>query len=114
MAFPTLYRKSGDVREPVDATLTRPDTSGAVDISSASAVTIYAQDPSGTLELNGVSATMTTDGTDGAVEYDVTSGDFEATGEYDVEWEVDWDGAGDTERFPKKNYQHVQVTAELA
>lgn len=114
MAFPTRYRKSGDIRPPVDATLERPSESGVVDVSGASAITLYATDSGGTLELDGVSAAMTGDGTDGEVEYSVSSGDFAVDGEYDVEWEVDWDGAGDTERFPKKDYQTVHVTTELS
>jgi len=114
MAFPTYYRKSGDVSPIIQATLTRPEESGAVDISGASGVSIYAKDDSGTLELNGATASLTGDGTDGEVEYDPSSGDFDVEGEYKIEWEVDWDGAGDVERFPKKDYQIVHVSAELA
>jgi hypothetical protein len=110
----TTYRKSGDIRPPINATLTRPEDGSAVDISGSSAITIYARDPDGTLELTGATAAMVSDGTDGAVEYTVSSGDFAVSGEYDVEWEVDWDGAGDTERFPKKNYQTVKVSDELS
>lgn len=114
MAFDTSYRKSGDVSPALTATITRPEESGNVDLTGANSVTLYARAPDETMEITDASATIVT-AADGTVSYTVGASEFDATGEYEVEWKVYWVGDdSDSERYPKKDYQQVHVTAELA
>jgi len=65
----------------VRITITFVDVNGtAIDISSATTRQILARMPR-TRTLSTFSATFLTDGTDGAIYYDTTSGDFDETGD---------------------------------
>jgi hypothetical protein len=114
MAFDTTYRKAGDIRPPLEATITRPEESGDVDLTNADSVTLFATAPDGTLEIDNAAATIET-AADGTVSYAVGSNELDAEGEYTIEWKVYWSGDDtDSERFPKKNYQNTHVSAELS
>ena len=62
------------------------DDGSAVDISSASSLTIFIKQPSGTiLERTGV---LDTDGTDGKMYYLTVLGDLNASGNYKIQGQV--------------------------
>lgn len=105
----TQYRKADDTEEPIPYTIERGDS--AVDLTDASGVAVYAEAPDNTLALNGVAATIVT-AAEGEVEYKPAAGELVQDGTHNVEWEVTWTD-GDTERFPKKGYQHVVVDPTL-
>jgi len=114
MTFETTYRKSGDIRPPLEATISRPEDSGPVDLTNASSVSVYARAPDGTMEITDAAATID-DAANGAVSYSAGSGELAVAGEYQIEWKVYWAGDDtDSERFPKKNYQNAKVQTELS
>jgi nitrogen fixation protein FixH len=103
-------RKSGDDETAVPYTLTDRDGT-AIDVSSVTAVRIDADAPDDTAELSGASMTVT-DGANGTVEYDVQSGDFAATGDYAVDFEIEY-GDGSTQIVPHDGVEKLTVTDQI-
>lgn len=85
------------------------DTS--VDLTTASAVTLYVQAPDGTMAVSNVAVTV--DDAD-TVSYQFAAADLSQTGGHDAEFHVDVDGVGAVETLPKNGYYDVQVFDDLA
>lgn len=83
-------RKPGDDETAITYTL-RDRDGNAIDLSTVNGVTIWADAPDESAELSGASVTIT-DAANGVVEYDVQSGDFAATGDYAVEFVIEYSG----------------------
>ena len=110
MTATTHYRKPSDDHSKWTYTLTDRD-GNTIDVSSVTAVRIYADAPDGTAELSGASMTVT-DGANGKVEYDVQSGDFAATGDYAVDFEIEY-GDGSTQIVPHDGIEKLTVTDQV-
>ncbi len=73
----------GDIGTIFRATLTDSSTGSAIDVSSASTKSIIFRKPNDTVETK--TASFTTDGTDGKIEYATVSGDLDAIGTWSVQ-----------------------------
>ncbi len=80
----------GDVNLIIELQVVNPDTIVAIDISTASTKEIYLARPDGTVLTK--TATFTTDGTDGKIQFATASGDFTVSGPYTVQAHVVWGG----------------------
>jgi hypothetical protein len=108
---PFHTRKSGDDETSIEYTLT--DRGGnAIDVSSVTAIRIYANAPDGTSELSGASLSTVNAGGDGRVEYDVQSGDFATVGDYPVDFEIEY-GDGSTQIVPHDGVEKLTVTDQV-
>lgn len=82
----TIYVHNGDIGTIFRLTIT--DTAGtAIDVSTASVKYIYFQDPSGNKVKK--TATFTTDGTDGIIQYTTIAGDIDEEGVWQVQGYVE-------------------------
>ncbi|AUV81258.1 hypothetical protein C2R22_05935 [Salinigranum rubrum] len=104
-------RKPGDDETPVTKTL-RGRNGQAIDVSSVTAIRMHVNAPDGSSELSGASLTTTNSGADGKVEYDVQSGDFSATGEYPVDFEIEF-GDGSTQIVPHDGVEKIVVNSQV-
>jgi hypothetical protein len=104
-------RKAGDDETPIEYTL-RDRSGNAIDVSSVTAIRIYADAPDGTSELSGASLTTVNSGADGLVSYDVQSGDFAATGDYAVDFEIEY-GDGSTQIVPHDGVEKLTVVDQI-
>ncbi|SFR42119.1 hypothetical protein SAMN04487947_1226 [Halogeometricum rufum] len=108
---PDYQRKPGDDYTALTHTLTDRD-GNAIDVSSATAVTVWADAPDESAELSGASTTNVTDGSDGQVTYDVQSGDFAAAGDYSVEFVIEY-GDGSYRPVPHDSNIHLEVAEDV-
>lgn len=74
----------GDIGTKLLVTVT--DDGTVVDISSASALSIFIRKPNGTILTR--TGTLETDGTDGKMYYITVSGDLDAAGNYKIQGQV--------------------------
>lgn len=105
--------RENDTDDTIQDTL-QDEEGNAVDISGGT-VKFFMEDGEGTVKVNS-SASFTTDGTDGKVQYEWSSGDTDTPGWYKGTWEVTY-GDSDIETFPtsdEKQYILVRVEPETA
>jgi nitrogen fixation protein FixH len=108
---PFHSRKPGDDETDVEYTL-KDRNGNAIDVSSVTAIRIYANAPDGTSELSGASLSTVNAGGDGRVEYDVQSGDFATVGDYPVDFEIEY-GDGSTQIVPHDGVEKLTVTDQV-
>lgn len=108
---PDYTRKPGDDYTPLTYTLTDRD-GNAIDVSSASGVAIHSDAPDETAELDGVSVSNVTDGTDGQVTYDVTASNFSTPGAYPTEFVISY-GDGSQRPVPHDENLHIEVAEDV-
>ena len=82
----TIYVHNGDIGTVFELTIVDTDDT-AVDVSTAAVKYIYFQDPTGTRMRK--TATFTTDGTDGKIEYVTIAGDIDEVGTWQVQGYVE-------------------------
>lgn len=103
--------RQNDTDPPIDDTLQDEDGS-AEDLSSGvDSVDFHLQAADGTTKVDATGSI--TDGANGKVEYEWSSGDTDTEGWYKAEWQVNYSD-GDTGTFPADGWVTVRVEPELA
>ena len=82
----TIYAHNGDIGTVFELTIKDTDEA-VIDVSTAAVKYIYFQDPTGTRMRK--TATFTTDGTDGKIEYVTIAGDIDEVGTWQVQGYVE-------------------------
>lgn len=112
MAEPNLIVKRHDTWPPVKATLQQQNpVTGAIEalnLTGALKVTIILKGPSSLVQ----GTCVITAATEGKLEYTWAVGDTAETGEYEVEFEIEW-SATHIESVPNSGYQIVEIQPDL-
>lgn len=104
-------RKTNDTEPVFQYQLTRDGT--AIDVSGDTSVDLYMEAPDGTMVLSGSAMTLSSDGTDGEVQYDFVDTDTSQSGVYQLEI-VRNISTSESETFPKEGKLQIKVDPTLA
>ncbi|MFC6825675.1 BppU family phage baseplate upper protein [Halopelagius fulvigenes] len=107
---PFHTRKPGDDHTKFQTTL-RNRAGYAIDLSTVSGVSVWADAPDGTAELSGVAATLD-DAPNGVVSYTPASGEFNTPGVYPIEFVITY-GDGSTYPLPHGENLKLVVTEDV-
>jgi len=108
--------KQNDTRPYARATLYEDQAESIVldcSVAEVSGVTFTMKVQGGAVKIDTADADLTTDGTDGKVEYHWAAGDTDTTGLYDAEFEVTFVGGG-TQTFPHDSNLLIEIVPELS